>query len=57
MELIQIVIICCIVFLVFGVVAAVIMNKEAKSRESKLAVIRGSSASEGGHNERDVANG
>ena len=56
MELIQIVIICCIVFLVFGVVAAVIMNKEAKSRESKLAVIRGSSASEGGHNERDVAN-
>ncbi|MCB1682575.1 MAG: type II secretion system F family protein [Rhodospirillales bacterium] len=56
MELIQIVILCCLVFLIFGVVAAVVMNKESKKREGKLAVIRGSSISDGGYNERDVQN-
>lgn len=56
MTLVQIVLIASIVFLVFGVVASVLMNKESKSRESKLAVIRGSSGIENKNNERDVQN-
>lgn len=56
MTLVQIVLIASIVFLVFGVVASVLMNKESKTRESKLAVIRGSSGGESKNNERDVQN-
>lgn len=56
MEFIQIVIICSLVFLIFGVIAAVLMNKESKARESKFAVIRGSSGGESSYNERDVQN-
>jgi hypothetical protein len=55
MELVQIVIICCLVFLIFGVTMAVMMNKETKKREGKLAVIRGGS-SDNGSSERDVQN-
>ncbi len=56
MTLVQIVLIASIVFLVFGVVAAVLMNKDNKTREGKLAVIRGSSGNENKSNERDVQN-
>lgn len=56
MTLVQIVLIAAIVFLFIGVFGAVVMNKEAKARESKMAVVRGVSGIDGRVNEKDVQN-
>ncbi len=55
MTMVQIVILSSAVFLIFGVVAAVLMNRETKKRENKMAVIRGN-AGDGPANEKDVQN-